>query len=86
MSPNADWVHGALSEGRTSDLTAYRRLAPHAAEAHPQEDHFMPLFVANRNRAAPLLPHLIQVKPGSMSDNLTSSGQRSGPLHSASRN
>jgi 4,5-DOPA dioxygenase extradiol len=42
----SDWIHGALTEGRTGDLTAYRRLAPHAAEAHPEEDHFMPLFVA----------------------------------------
>jgi len=42
----SDWVHAALSEGRTGDLTAYRRLAPHAADAQPEEDHFMPLFVA----------------------------------------
>jgi 4,5-DOPA dioxygenase extradiol len=40
------WIHGALVEGRTDDLVAYRRLAPHAAVAHPEDDHFMPLFVA----------------------------------------
>ena len=40
------WVHRALIEARTDDLVAYRRLAPHAAIAHPEEDHFMPLFVA----------------------------------------
>jgi 4,5-DOPA dioxygenase extradiol len=42
----SDWIGAALTEGRTGDVTAYRRLAPHAAEAHPEEDHFMPLFVA----------------------------------------
>jgi 4,5-DOPA dioxygenase extradiol len=42
----SDWVHRALVEGRTGDLVAYRRLAPHAAVAHPEDDHFMPLFVA----------------------------------------
>ena len=42
----SDWVHAALSEGRTADLIAYRKLAPYAAQAHPEEDHFMPLFVA----------------------------------------
>jgi 4,5-DOPA dioxygenase extradiol len=40
----SDWIHTALTEGRTSDLLAYRRLAPHAAQAHPTEDHFLPLF------------------------------------------
>jgi 4,5-DOPA dioxygenase extradiol len=42
----SDWIGAALTEWRTGDVTAYRRLAPHAAEAHPEEDHFMPLFVA----------------------------------------
>jgi 4,5-DOPA dioxygenase extradiol len=41
----ADWIHAALMEGRTSDLLAYRGLAPHGAQAHPTEDHFLPLFV-----------------------------------------
>ena len=40
------WIHRALVEARTGDLVAYRRLAPHAAFAHPEEDHFMPLFVS----------------------------------------
>jgi 4,5-DOPA dioxygenase extradiol len=42
----SDWVHGALMEGRTADLIDYRKLAPHAAVAHPEEEHFLPLFVA----------------------------------------
>lgn len=42
----SDWVHAALTEGRTADLISYRKLAPYAAQAHPEEDHFMPLFVA----------------------------------------
>jgi 4,5-DOPA dioxygenase extradiol len=42
----AEWVHGALSKGRTAELLDYRRRAPNAATAHPTDDHFMPLFVA----------------------------------------
>jgi 4,5-DOPA dioxygenase extradiol len=40
------WMHNALSENRESDLASYRALAPHAAIAHPSEEHLMPLFVA----------------------------------------
>ena len=39
-----DWVHAALTEGRIADLLAYRALAPHAVQAHPTDDHFLPLF------------------------------------------
>lgn len=42
----ADWFDAALSEGRTCDLLAYRRLAPHAQRNHPTEEHLLPLFVA----------------------------------------
>jgi 4,5-DOPA dioxygenase extradiol len=42
----SDWVHAALIQGRTADLTRYRKLAPHAISAHPEEEHFLPLFVA----------------------------------------
>lgn len=42
----ADWMHGALIERREDDLNAYRSRAPFAAEAHPTEEHLMPLFVA----------------------------------------
>jgi 4,5-DOPA dioxygenase extradiol len=40
----SDWIHASLIEGRIADLLAYRRLAPHAVQAHPTEDHFLPLF------------------------------------------
>lgn len=42
----ADWFDVALKEGRTCDLLAYRRLAPHAQRNHPTEEHLLPLFVA----------------------------------------
>lgn len=41
-----DWVHDRLAGGRTEELLNYRTLAPHAAYAHPTEEHFLPLFVA----------------------------------------
>lgn len=40
------WIHAALVEHRTQDLINYRRLAPFAVQAHPEDDHFLPLFVA----------------------------------------
>ncbi|MCK8785705.1 dioxygenase [Roseomonas sp. NAR14] len=42
----ADWMDQALTDGRTADLLAYRRLAPNAAQEHPTEEHLLPLFVA----------------------------------------
>jgi 4,5-DOPA dioxygenase extradiol len=42
----ADWFDAALSQGRTADLLAYRRLAPYAAQQHPTEEHLLPLYVA----------------------------------------
>jgi 4,5-DOPA dioxygenase extradiol len=42
----SDWIHAAILDRRVADLLAYRGLAPHAAQAHPTEDHFLPLFVA----------------------------------------
>ena len=44
----SDWIHGGLIEGRISDLLAYRRLAPHAVQAHPTETisyRFSPAWV-----------------------------------------
>lgn len=46
VSAFADWFDAALREGRTADLLAYRRLAPHASKNHPTEEHLLPLFVA----------------------------------------
>ncbi len=42
----AAWFDTALIQGRTADLLAYRRLAPHAAQEHPTEEHLLPLYVA----------------------------------------
>lgn len=42
----AHWFDGALTQGRTCDLLAYRRLAPNARRNHPTEEHLLPLFVA----------------------------------------
>jgi 4,5-DOPA dioxygenase extradiol len=42
----SDWVHAAILQRRTADLIRYLKLAPHAALAHPEEEHFLPLFVA----------------------------------------
>ena len=42
----ADWVHAALTTGRTLDLLDYRRQAPFAIKNHPSEEHLLPLYVA----------------------------------------
>jgi 4,5-DOPA dioxygenase extradiol len=42
----ADWTHQKLLARDETALAGYRMRAPHAAEAHPTEEHFMPLFVA----------------------------------------
>ena len=42
----SDWIDGALMRHRTTDLLNYRAAAPFAERAHPDDDHFMPLFVA----------------------------------------
>jgi 4,5-DOPA dioxygenase extradiol len=42
----AAWMHQHLLARDETALTDYRLRAPHAAEAHPTEEHFMPLFVA----------------------------------------
>ena len=41
-----EWVAAAVADGRDGDLLEYRRLAPHAADNHPTDEHFLPLFVA----------------------------------------
>jgi 4,5-DOPA dioxygenase extradiol len=42
----SDWTHERLVVGDAAALADYRAQAPHAALAHPTEEHFMPLFVA----------------------------------------
>jgi len=40
------WVESALARGDVAALLDYRAQAPHAARAHPSDDHFLPLFFA----------------------------------------
>jgi 4,5-DOPA dioxygenase extradiol len=42
----AAFMHEALVARRDEDLAGYRARAPDAAQAHPTEDHLMPLLVA----------------------------------------
>jgi 4,5-DOPA dioxygenase extradiol len=42
----ADWTDAAVTEGRVDSLLVYRALAPQAAQNHPTEEHFLPLFFA----------------------------------------
>lgn len=41
-----DWVATTIEHSDYEALADYRTLAPHAARAHPTEEHFLPLFVA----------------------------------------
>jgi len=40
------WVGDKIAAGDTQALAHYREQAPHAALAHPSEEHFLPLLVA----------------------------------------
>lgn len=42
----ADWVADAVLRGDADALVRYRDRAPHAARAHPTEEHYLPLLVA----------------------------------------
>jgi 4,5-DOPA dioxygenase extradiol len=41
-----DWLASAIDRGAIADLVAYRERASGAVEAHPRDEHFLPLFVA----------------------------------------
>lgn len=41
-----NWMLDRIRAGDTDALLDYRRQAPHAARAHPTDDHLMPLYVA----------------------------------------
>ncbi|SKA39188.1 Aromatic ring-opening dioxygenase, catalytic subunit, LigB family [Enhydrobacter aerosaccus] len=41
-----DWLAQTLEKGDEGALADYRRLAPYAEEAHPTDEHFLPLHVA----------------------------------------
>ncbi|MEO8558356.1 MAG: class III extradiol ring-cleavage dioxygenase, partial [Rhodospirillales bacterium] len=40
------WLNDTIARGDEAALADYRRLAPHAARAHPRDEHILPLFVA----------------------------------------
>jgi 4,5-DOPA dioxygenase extradiol len=40
------WLSDAIARGDGAALADYRRQAPHAARAHPRDEHILPLFVA----------------------------------------
>lgn len=40
------WVTDRVEAGAFADLVDYRALAPHAAMAHPRDEHFQPLLTA----------------------------------------
>lgn len=42
----ADWVHERTQQGDTASLLNYRRVNPHAAQAHPRDEHLLPFFTA----------------------------------------
>jgi 4,5-DOPA dioxygenase extradiol len=64
-----DWIAARLAEGDLPALLDYRRQAPHAAWAHPSEEHLMPLFVPLG--AAPGWP-AHRVLPGGVRDKVMS--------------
>lgn len=41
-----DWLATALERGDEASLVEYRRVAPHARQAHPRDEHLLPVFVA----------------------------------------
>ena len=42
----ADWVHEHTVKRDVDRLLNYRRLNPHAAQAHPRDEHLLPFFTA----------------------------------------
>lgn len=40
------WMAAKIAAGETASLLEYRRLAPHALQNHPSDEHLLPLFVA----------------------------------------
>lgn len=41
-----DWLAAALEAGEEASLVEYRSRAPHARQAHPRDEHLLPVFVA----------------------------------------
>jgi 4,5-DOPA dioxygenase extradiol len=46
VAPFQQWFADRLAAGDTAALLDWQRLAPGAAQAHPYDDHLMPIFVA----------------------------------------
>lgn len=46
VSEFCDWMAEKIKIGDLEALSAYRTLAPHAAQNHPTDEHLLPLFVA----------------------------------------
>lgn len=46
VSAFARWVEETITRNDLAALLDYRRLAPDAVRAHPEDDHFLPLFFA----------------------------------------
>jgi 4,5-DOPA dioxygenase extradiol len=42
----SDWIRQGVLRGDFNALARYRQSAPHAERAHPTDDHFLPLLVA----------------------------------------
>lgn len=42
----SDWMDDHIKSADLAALADYRRLAPHAADEHPTEEHLLPLYVA----------------------------------------
>jgi 4,5-DOPA dioxygenase extradiol len=55
-------IDTALRAGDLEYLASYRERAPHAARAHPTEEHFLPLLVAFA--AAGAAPRIERIEPG----------------------
>ena len=50
------WMDAKIMAGDISALADYRRLAPHAADEHPTEEHLLPLHVALGAAGAGMAP------------------------------
>ncbi len=53
------WIRQAVLAHQADALVDYRRRAPHAARAHPSEEHYLPLLVAMGARQADETPTVI---------------------------
>lgn len=46
IQPFIDWMRNTLKTRDTEQLINYRTLAPYAINAHPRDEHFIPLIIA----------------------------------------